>query len=336
MSETLSPTNVLMPSIADKRSLKEVQLELAKEEMEALARGGAVQESSVCVFIMTALEIEESQCVPFNIAFFIFTDSFHIRRGLEIEIKSIRRGTTTQELNIQKLRTSLFRRIQKFLTLQQAFMPRLREHISPSQTHHLDNPSTTEPEKIKLLLPSDLRDRATRLLVCVADTMETETRLRQAETHDALEELRQGLRARTATNRFKTRNTTGQVANTRAQGIQRQIDLRIHSSKLRYRYSRTALFKLKGHGDWERDLQILQDEDVRGLNERAMTREELASQEALREMGRLNLNEPGGVTHPGVVVLGESSRTLSWIWYRTGRAESEDGVINEGRPVTSF
>lgn len=174
------------------------------------------------------------------------------------------------------------------------------------------------------------------MTVCVAEVMEAETRLREAETHDALEELRQGLRARTATNRFKTRNTTGQVANTRAQGIQRQIDLKIHSSKLRYRYSRTALFKLKGHGDWESRLRILQDEDVRGLNERAMSREELASQEALRDMGRLNLNEPGGVTHSGVVVLGESSRTLSWIWYQTGRAEGEDAVINEGESFLFF
>lgn len=111
------------------------------------------------------------------------------RRSLEIEIKAIKRGTTTQELNIQKLRTALFKRIPKFLTLQQAFMPRLREHISPSQTHHLNNPSSSEPEKIKLLLPSYLRDRDTRLTVCVADVMEAETRLREAETHDALEEV---------------------------------------------------------------------------------------------------------------------------------------------------
>lgn len=77
----------------------------------------------------------------------------------------------------------------------------------------------------------------------------------------------------------------------------------------------------------------MQDEDVRGLNERAMTREELALQEALRDMGRLNLNEPAGITHAGVVVLGESSRTLSWIWYQTGRAEGDDAVINEGEPI---
>lgn len=50
-------------TFSDKRTLKEVQLDLAKEELEALARGGAVQESSVCVFVMMALDIEESQCV---------------------------------------------------------------------------------------------------------------------------------------------------------------------------------------------------------------------------------------------------------------------------------
>lgn len=48
----------------DGRTLKEVQLELGQSEMEELARGGGVvQDSSVCVFLMMGLEIEESQCV---------------------------------------------------------------------------------------------------------------------------------------------------------------------------------------------------------------------------------------------------------------------------------
>lgn len=44
--------------------MKDVQLELAQEEMAELARGGGVvQDSSVCVFVMMGLDIEESQCV---------------------------------------------------------------------------------------------------------------------------------------------------------------------------------------------------------------------------------------------------------------------------------
>lgn len=209
-------------------------------------------------------------------------------------------------------------------------MPNLRRHLSPSQLNHLDNPSTTTPETVKLFLPSDLRDHETRIAACVAGVTETETRLREAETQDALESLRQGLRARTVTNSFKTRNTTGQVANTRAQGIQRQIDLRVHSNKLRYQYARCALYKLKGPGPWENTLQVLADSDVRGLNERALNREELATHERLMELGQLNELEPGGVAPHGVAVVGDGYTTLSWIWYRAGRTENDPATMNEG------
>lgn len=215
-------------------------------------------------------------------------------------------------------------------------MPHIKQQLSASQIEHLESPSTTHPERTRLFLPSDLRDEASRAAACLRGVVETETRLREGEIHDALEELRQGLRARTATNKFKTKNTTGQVANTRAQGIQRQIDLKIHTSKLRYRFSRTALVKLKGHGVWEQRLEELRDEDVRGLNERALTIEEAAEVDRLREHGLLNTLEPGGVASPGVAVVGESERTLSWIWYSTGRSESDGGVMNEGIIIFYF
>lgn len=213
-------------------------------------------------------------------------------------------------------------------------MPHLKQHLSPAQIEHLETPSTSHPERTRLFLPSDLRDEASRTAACLRGVVETETRLREGEIHDALEELRQGLRARTATNRFKTKNTTGQVANTRAQGIQRQVDLKIHTSKLRYRFSRAALLKLKGHGLWEQRLEELRDEDVRGLNERALTAEEASEVERLRDLGMLNTLEPGGVASPGVAVVGESERTLSWIWYSTGRSETDGGVMNEGKVLS--
>lgn len=63
--------------MTDKRSLKEVQLELAQEEMIALAQGGGpVQDSSVCVFVMMGLEIEETQCVAIHVDF-----SMHLLTG---------------------------------------------------------------------------------------------------------------------------------------------------------------------------------------------------------------------------------------------------------------
>lgn len=44
-------------------SLKEVEVELAKEEHEALLRGINVHSSSSCVFLVLGLQIKDSQYV---------------------------------------------------------------------------------------------------------------------------------------------------------------------------------------------------------------------------------------------------------------------------------
>ncbi|KAJ7021698.1 hypothetical protein C8F04DRAFT_915242, partial [Mycena alexandri] len=101
-------------------------------------------------------------------------------------------------------------------------------------------------------------------------------RMRAGEAEEALEDVRVGLRTRTMTNRYKLRNWTGQGMLMKGQGILRQINVRIHIAKLRYRYARSALMALRGHGDWEERLKVLGDDDVRALNERALTAEEKA------------------------------------------------------------
>ncbi|KAL1947003.1 hypothetical protein VTO73DRAFT_13964 [Trametes versicolor] len=69
------------------------------------------------------------------------------------------------------------------------------------------------------------------------------------------------------------------------------------------------------------------DPDVVGLNERALTREELAENERLREMGKAA--DDRSVPLPGVVNLGEGHRTLSWIWYSAGVQATLQGDAND-------
>ncbi|KAJ7699123.1 hypothetical protein B0H16DRAFT_1484270 [Mycena metata] len=108
------------------------------------------------------------------------------------------------------------------------------------------------------------------------------------------------------------------------------VNLKIHSAKLRYRYTRQALRKLKGHGDWEKRLQLLMEDDVRALNERALTDEEKGERERLREAGEVI--EEGGIAVAGDVVSGETHRTLSWIWYAVPKAQ-EDEKLEEALRV---
>ncbi|KAJ7756678.1 hypothetical protein B0H16DRAFT_1314937 [Mycena metata] len=124
-----------------------------------------------------------------------------------------------------------------------------------------------------------------------------EARLQEGEAAEALEGLRHGLRTKTATTRFKVRNWSGQRALTCGQGILRHINIKIHASKLRYRYARQAVLKLKGHGEWEKTLKVLTEDDVRALNERALTEEEKSERERLRDAG--GVPEEGGISALG-------------------------------------
>ncbi|KAJ7736387.1 hypothetical protein DFH07DRAFT_753516, partial [Mycena maculata] len=127
-------------------------------------------------------------------------------------------------------------------------------------------------ETIRLFMPSDIADKTKRERACAVGLPEMEAELRIGEAREALGALRAGLRTRTMTNRYRLRNCTGQRALTRGQGVLRQVNMKIHKAKLRYRYARNALLRLKGHGGWERELQVLNDGDVHALNERALTR----------------------------------------------------------------
>ncbi|KAK7442070.1 hypothetical protein VKT23_016346 [Stygiomarasmius scandens] len=110
--------------------------------------------------------------------------------------------------------------------------------------------------------------------------------------------------------------------------------MRIHSSKVRYRHARTALVVLDPDGSWSDEFRELRDSDVRGLNESALTKEEVAEREALRQRGfntERQEDQLEAEVEEGIVVLpegvltrvqGEDRRTLSWIWY--GPTISED------------
>ncbi|THU93967.1 hypothetical protein K435DRAFT_669246, partial [Dendrothele bispora CBS 962.96] len=263
---------------------KKMQLKLAEEEHQQLAQGEAVHSSSLCVFIVQGVEIQEA-----HLDLFMLTN------------KSL---TPTQQLELQKRRSSLLKRIQHFRSLQSLLMPRISDVLSPDEMKLIDCPDNSRPEKIPLFLPSDCGTTSARNRACVSGLPAVEAQLREAEARDALEGVREGLRARTATHRYKIRNVTGQVESTRAGGVLRQIDIRIHSKKIRYRLARKALLRLDGCGKWDEELKELKDEDILGLNEQVLTRQEAKER--------------------------ESTRGLSWIWHgiqiKKGDAEFRDVV----------
>ncbi|KAJ7136981.1 hypothetical protein C8R44DRAFT_552414, partial [Mycena epipterygia] len=293
-------------------TMKKIRLKLAKEELIQSGAGAEVErEDTPSTFIIMGFEIEEAQ------------------RHLAIDVKAITMPTELQTIDFLKRRTSLVKRIRAFRKLQHTYMPNVHRWLSQAQRAIWDSEPDREAEAVRLFMPSDIADKGRRDKACAAGLEAVEAELREAEAHEALESLRQGLRARTMTNRFRLRNCTGQRALTRGQGILRQLNMKIHKAKLRYRYARNALARLREHGPWERELQVLQDVDMRALNKRALT-DEKKQREAVHDLQDV---EEGGISAYGVVALGESRRTLSWIWYTAKKGEPSEVELVEGETL---
>ncbi|KAK7052688.1 CxC2 domain-containing protein [Favolaschia claudopus] len=290
--------------VEEVRKLRDIQLEIATEELLCTEAGVEMErEHTPGSFIMEGLELEETQ------------------RKLTVDVRALRDPSPTQRLAFAKRRTTLLKRIHKFRQTQAVYMPSLRAVLSDAQKAIFDGNGGQLAEATRLFMPSELGSGEIRSRACATGLPELEARMRRGEAADALEAVRHGLRTRTMTNRFKLQNWTGQGALTRGQGILRHINIKIYGAKLRYRYARAALLVLRGHGDWEEELRILDDDDVRALNERALTAEEKAQNEHWAELGGAFVE--GGVARAVGVAAGEGSHTLSWIWYSAGRAADE-------------
>ncbi|KAJ7018022.1 hypothetical protein C8F04DRAFT_1278428 [Mycena alexandri] len=215
-------------------TMKDIRLKLAKEELVTSGEGVEVErEDTPSTFILMGLEVEESQ------------------RHLAIDVKAIATPTSLQEVEFLKRRTAISKRIRAFRRLQRTYMLNVRKYLTPSQQALWDTDDDRDAEAVRLFLPSDIADKAKRVKACAEGLPEVKSSLREGEAHDALETLRQGLRVRTMTNRFWLRNSTGQRALTRGQGVLRQNNVRIHKAKLRYRYAQNALslgarYRLRG------------------------------------------------------------------------------------------
>ena len=198
-------------------------------------------------------------------------------------------------------------------------------------------PTSVEIEDCILHLPSDLSE-VDRRRYCPGDLTEMENRLRFAVTSDALESLRHHLRTRSAINRFKVANVTGQVRNTRARETQSRIDDKVQSAALQYRRSRNALVKLRDHGPWEDILRVLEVSDVRALNEREMTAQEKDDirrvQDKVGVVGEDDVSPERVVTTAAAV--GEGQRRPSWIWSSGNLQEGADDPITRAGAFLSL
>ncbi|KAJ7220366.1 hypothetical protein C8J57DRAFT_1536840 [Mycena rebaudengoi] len=284
-------------------TLRDIQLQIAQEEFILTDdRVEVEREDTPSTFLAMGMGIESEQC------------------KLAIDVKALKDPSPATKIKHVKWRTLLLKHIQKFRALQLVYMPGAQGWLTDAQKQVFDGNGEQLPEATRLFMPSEFSDTTTRGRVCASGLGELEAHMREGEALESLEAVRHGLRSQTMTNRFNIRNYTGQGALRRGQNVLREINIKIHLAKVQYRYARSALLVLRGHGTWEERLQVLHDDDVRALNERALTEAEKANVELWAQLGAVI---EGGVAVAAVVAAGEGSQTLSWIWMMIG--VTEDG-----------
>ncbi|KAJ7900557.1 hypothetical protein B0H14DRAFT_3752784 [Mycena olivaceomarginata] len=197
------------------------------------------------------------------------------QRHLAIDVKAVTNPTDIQALDFLKRQTALIKRIRAFRKLQRTYMLNLRHFISSAQRALWDSETECNAEEIRLFMPSEISEKNRRVKACAVGLPEVEPDLWVGKAREALHALQEGLRTRTMTNRFRLRHRTSQRMLTRGQG------------------------RLKGDGPWEEELQVLEDNDVRALNERALTAEEVEQRKTIHDYE--DVAEEGGVAAFGVV-----------------------------------
>lgn len=229
-----------------------------------------------------------------------------------------------QAAHFQERRVAIRKKIQYIRELQVDYMPGLRSVLL--NPNILDDSPDILAEGVRLHLPSELstsdRDRA-----CAAGIADIEARVRHADASEALDDLRRNLRTRTFANKWRAKNISGQRMSTRSRALQHRIDVRVHAAKTRYRHSRQAYLLLMGPGEWEKTLKVLKDDDVRALNERALTEHEKEDRERrIATDTRVDDDSREGVVVAGA--MGEGRRTLSWIWMTVATDENSPEMCN--------
>lgn len=242
---------------------------------------------------------------------------------MKADIADVPFGNVLTELARNERRRAIRRKLLEFRQQQRIHMPGLARFIQFDANGSIVD-EDCHPEDVPLCMPSDARHIGRRAEVCDRNLQDVEDRLRASQAEESLEDLRHQLRTRTFANRFKIKNFVGQRDNTRGRSWQAVIDRRAIAAAKRYRRAREAMLQLRGAGEWEKIFQVLQDDDVRSFNERALTEQEKADRAAIRQAAGMSVEGVYGLDFDDNLSVREGRRTISWIWLASGGAEDEN------------
>lgn len=233
------------------------------------------------------------------------------RRQLAADVAPITkdRGTAIQVTDVIDRSNRLRRRIATWIDLQAVHMPEsIVEREKFANIDGIEGIEGVSAHEIPLFLPSSMPERAARRMRLY------EWKLRHGQAHDALHDIRHHLRFLSLLVHHKDQYSRGVAQNTRSVTAIKTCKAKINRGVAKYQAAWMGMEKLhKGletsiPADWNRYIQVLKREDVRGLAD-------------------------------GLLDETEGRRTMSWIWRAEGglmlnlqnpKTFEDDPGLNEG------
>lgn len=192
-------------------------------------------------------------CCLFSVVFFFSFCPYPFRRVISSLVKESL--TKAEEADLQEKRNILGRRICAWLKDYNAFIPTHTPDSSPPSSH---------AEKILLRLPSSISTDLCSSM-CLFNLPDIERRLRLAQAHDTLSDLRRQLRITSTLWGYKVKQVgPSQRVATRTLTLIERFKRKTTRCAMRYRAARAALASLDLAGDWSKSLLELKDEDIKG------------------------------------------------------------------------
>ncbi|TFK59339.1 hypothetical protein BDN72DRAFT_873055 [Pluteus cervinus] len=211
-------------------------------------------------------------------------------------------ATDDQKAKLLSKGNNLHRRIEQWIEVQERYIPST-ESLRQDGTNPAN--SIRELWETPLFLPSAIPSS----VPCDPRLQDVEWRLRSAQAHSALDELRRCLRMRSYLFIDKDQFSRGQHQNTRSQGMIQRTNTKVNAAAAKYREARAclkSLSRLYDGDDWKNRFPTLKDEDIRSL--------QADSEEKTKK--KKKADDPS-----------EGHRKVSWIWGALGDGVAE--VVND-------
>ncbi|KAF7323380.1 CxC2 domain-containing protein [Mycena chlorophos] len=306
------------------KSEKEVRAEFEEDDKKDAAAGvPRIHGTSPRSLMMFGLELEELQS----------------RIRVQAALKKAK--STASKINVGNMRRKAEGMMRQWRSLQATYAPAAVVHLKG-----LNIGVDTLIEDIPLLPPSALsaKQRATG---CHEELFALEVTLREAQCRVALVALRNQLHIKSRLVKYKKLNSRHQHTNTRTRTLVNRNESKIKLHAEKYQRAWTALSALlgtTGHAFTKlkaADIRCMEDPDslderVRKESRRMKRRADLIAQgdlplidskeETLRD--ETDDSDDAGVDDEGNTKSGEGRRTMSWIWYSTGKLGSEEEMAD--------